>query len=96
MVIRMFVIMCSNCPELAVCLLRQSVANTLVYLLCGEQTASNHVEVSHNVQTYYAQMYKCRLCASYCGYYLVSVMAFTYYKFCMCWLIYWLEQVHEF
>ncbi|XP_067948711.1 E3 ubiquitin-protein ligase TRIP12-like [Watersipora subatra] len=45
MVVRMFVLMCSNCPELAVCLLRQSVANTLVYLLCGEQVASKHVEL---------------------------------------------------
>lgn len=45
MVIRMFAVMCANCPDLAVCLLRQDVSNTLVYLLCGEQGASAHIEV---------------------------------------------------
>jgi len=49
-VIRMFVVMCTNCPELAVCLLRQNVADTLVYLLCGQNAASNtanrQIEVS--------------------------------------------------
>ncbi|KAF6033617.1 hypothetical protein EB796_008077 [Bugula neritina] len=45
MVIRMFAVMCANCPDLAVCLLRQDVSNTLVYLLCGEQGASAHIEL---------------------------------------------------
>ena len=46
MVIRMFVIMCTNCTELAVCLLRQSVSNTLVYLLCGQQSSNTAAAAS--------------------------------------------------
>lgn len=46
MVIRMFVVMCNNCTELAVCLLRQNVSDTLVYLLCGQQSAASaNIEV---------------------------------------------------
>ncbi|KAM4042651.1 E3 ubiquitin-protein ligase TRIP12-like isoform 1-T2 [Anomaloglossus baeobatrachus] len=35
MVVRMFSLMCSNCPTLAVQLLRQNIAKTLHFLLCG-------------------------------------------------------------
>lgn len=40
MVIRMLSVMCSSCPELAVKLLKQNIAETLCYLLMGTSEAS--------------------------------------------------------
>ncbi|WAR12555.1 TRIPC-like protein, partial [Mya arenaria] len=46
MVIRMLAIMCGNCPDLAVVLLRQKVADTLCYLLVGtSEEASKQIEL---------------------------------------------------
>lgn len=47
MVIRMLSTMCANCPELAVRLLRQNIAETLSYLLIGssEGTAGQDIEL---------------------------------------------------
>ncbi|ELU17507.1 hypothetical protein CAPTEDRAFT_164474 [Capitella teleta] len=55
-VIRMLVLMCANCPDLAVILLKQNIADTLCYLLVGtsEQGASETVElVSRTPQELY-------------------------------------------
>ena len=35
MVMRMLVVMCASCPDLAVVLLKQNIADTLAYLLVG-------------------------------------------------------------
>ncbi|XP_052815932.1 E3 ubiquitin-protein ligase TRIP12-like isoform X2 [Mya arenaria] len=55
MVIRMLAIMCGNCPDLAVVLLRQKVADTLCYLLVGtSEEASKQIElVSRTPQELY-------------------------------------------
>lgn len=43
-VLRMLSVMCANCPELALTLLRQNIAETLLYLLTGSAEAT-HEEV---------------------------------------------------
>ncbi|KAK3585606.1 hypothetical protein CHS0354_004511 [Potamilus streckersoni] len=55
MVIRMLAIMCSSCPDLAVVLLRQKIADTLCYLLVGtsEQSSQNIELVSRTPQELY-------------------------------------------
>ncbi|KAL4220729.1 Ubiquitin-protein ligase [Mactra antiquata] len=55
MVIRMLAIMCGNCPDLAVVLLRQKVADTLCYLLVGtsEEATKNIELVSRTPQELY-------------------------------------------
>ncbi|XP_052218873.1 E3 ubiquitin-protein ligase TRIP12-like isoform X2 [Dreissena polymorpha] len=55
MVIRMLAIMCGNCPDLAVVLLRQKVADTLCYLLVGtSEEATKTIElVSRTPQELY-------------------------------------------
>ncbi|XP_045199519.2 E3 ubiquitin-protein ligase TRIP12-like isoform X2 [Mercenaria mercenaria] len=55
MVIRMLAIMCGNCPDLAVVLLRQKVADTLCYLLVGtSEEATKSIElVSRTPQELY-------------------------------------------
>uniref|UniRef100_A0A8C9TIA3 E3 ubiquitin-protein ligase n=1 Tax=Scleropages formosus TaxID=113540 RepID=A0A8C9TIA3_SCLFO len=40
MVVRMFSLMCSNCPSLAVQLMKQNIAETLRFLLCGASNGS--------------------------------------------------------
>ncbi|NWU05640.1 TRIPC ligase, partial [Cephalopterus ornatus] len=40
MVVRMFSLMCSNCPTLAVQLMKQNIAETLHFLLCGASNGS--------------------------------------------------------
>ncbi|XP_026143689.1 E3 ubiquitin-protein ligase TRIP12 isoform X4 [Carassius auratus] len=40
MVVRMFSLMCSNCPCLAVQLMKQNIAETLRFLLCGASSGS--------------------------------------------------------
>ncbi|KAK3095400.1 hypothetical protein FSP39_014206 [Pinctada imbricata] len=47
MVIRMLAIMCSSCPDLAVILLKQKIADTLCYLLVGtsEQQTGQNIEL---------------------------------------------------
>ncbi|KAM6441758.1 E3 ubiquitin-protein ligase TRIP12 isoform 4-T5 [Liasis olivaceus] len=40
MVVRMFSLMCSNCPMLAVQLMKQNIAETLHFLLCGASNGS--------------------------------------------------------
>ncbi|XP_072317894.1 E3 ubiquitin-protein ligase TRIP12 isoform X1 [Eucyclogobius newberryi] len=40
MVVRMFSLMCSNCPCLAVQLMKQNIAETLRFLLCGSSNGS--------------------------------------------------------
>uniref|UniRef100_H3ALV8 E3 ubiquitin-protein ligase n=1 Tax=Latimeria chalumnae TaxID=7897 RepID=H3ALV8_LATCH len=40
MVVRMFSLMCSNCPTLAVQLMKQNIAETLRFLLCGASNGS--------------------------------------------------------
>ncbi|RXM36838.1 E3 ubiquitin-protein ligase TRIP12 [Acipenser ruthenus] len=40
MVVRMFSLMCSNCPSLAVQLMQQNIAETLRFLLCGASNGS--------------------------------------------------------
>ncbi|XP_075386284.1 E3 ubiquitin-protein ligase TRIP12 isoform X6 [Tenrec ecaudatus] len=40
MVVRMFSLMCSNCPPLAVQLMKQNIAETLHFLLCGASNGS--------------------------------------------------------
>ncbi|XP_062901525.1 E3 ubiquitin-protein ligase TRIP12 isoform X3 [Mobula hypostoma] len=40
MVVRMFSLMCSNCPTLAVQLMKQNIAETLRFLLCGASSGS--------------------------------------------------------
>ncbi|XP_053479325.1 E3 ubiquitin-protein ligase TRIP12 [Ictalurus furcatus] len=40
MVVRMFSLMCSNCPNLAVQLMKQNIAETLRFLLCGASNGS--------------------------------------------------------
>ncbi|XP_069069527.1 E3 ubiquitin-protein ligase TRIP12 isoform X5 [Pleurodeles waltl] len=40
MVVRMFSLMCSNCPSLAVQLMKQNIAETLQFLLCGASNGS--------------------------------------------------------
>ncbi|CAF89987.1 unnamed protein product, partial [Tetraodon nigroviridis] len=40
MVVRMFSLMCSNCPCLAVQLMKQNIAETLRFLLCGASNGS--------------------------------------------------------
>ncbi|XP_069474403.1 E3 ubiquitin-protein ligase TRIP12 isoform X5 [Ambystoma mexicanum] len=40
MVVRMFSLMCSNCPSLAVQLMKQNIAETLHFLLCGASNGS--------------------------------------------------------
>ncbi|XP_043926988.1 E3 ubiquitin-protein ligase TRIP12 isoform X2 [Protopterus annectens] len=40
MVVRMFSLMCSNCPALAVQLMKQNIAETLRFLLCGASNGS--------------------------------------------------------
>ncbi|XP_072330044.1 E3 ubiquitin-protein ligase TRIP12 isoform X6 [Scyliorhinus torazame] len=40
MVVRMFSLMCSNCPNLAVQLMKQNIAETLRFLLCGASSGS--------------------------------------------------------
>ncbi|KAF7243325.1 E3 ubiquitin-protein ligase TRIP12 [Varanus komodoensis] len=40
MVVRMFSLMCSNCPALAVQLMKQNIAETLHFLLCGAANGS--------------------------------------------------------
>ncbi|XP_065056615.1 E3 ubiquitin-protein ligase TRIP12-like [Rhopilema esculentum] len=47
MVIRMLAIMCANCPAIAVKLFQQNIADTIKYLLIGNQTEENN-DVSHN------------------------------------------------
>lgn len=40
-VLRMLSIMCANCPDLALTLLRQNIAETLLYLLTGSAELTN-------------------------------------------------------
>lgn len=44
-VLRMLSVMCANCPELALCLLKQNIADTLCYLLTGMTSDSIGDEV---------------------------------------------------
>lgn len=41
----MLSVMCANCPELALTLLRQNIAETLLYLLTGSAEINNQDEV---------------------------------------------------
>lgn len=44
MVMRMMSLMCANCPELAVTLLKNNIANTLCYLLTSStEPSGDHV-----------------------------------------------------
>lgn len=43
--VRMLSVMCANCPDLAITLLRNDIASTLLYLLTNSSTRSSHGEV---------------------------------------------------
>ncbi|XP_076002430.1 E3 ubiquitin-protein ligase TRIP12-like [Genypterus blacodes] len=45
MVVRMFSLMCSNCPCLAVQLMKQNIAETLRFLLCGASQGSSQEQI---------------------------------------------------
>ena len=49
-VLRMLTIMCSACPELALTLLKQNIADTLCYLFTGSAEKNTHFEVSRNIK----------------------------------------------
>lgn len=50
-VLRMLTIMCSACPDLALTLLKQNIADTLCYLFTGSAEKNTHFEVSTLLKT---------------------------------------------
>ena len=50
MVMRMLVVMCASCPDLAVVLHKQSIADALCYLLVGAASAEAATAASANIE----------------------------------------------
>jgi hypothetical protein len=90
-VLRMLSVMCANCPDLALTLLRQNIAETLCYLLTGSGDA-NMEEVLLSLSFYVVMLVQLRsICSPPCNVSPLSCLRSRGYC-----VFSWIDKPHQF